>query len=241
MKQKQEFRAESKQLLELMIHSIYSNKEIFLRELISNASDALDKRHFYALQDEKYEAEKLEIAIHTDTSARTITITDTGIGMNEEDLHNNLGVIAHSGSKDFVNELADDKQENSADIIGQFGVGFYSSFIVANKVEVYTKTIGSDGLKWTSTGEESYEIESADVESIGTKVVLHIREGEVFDAFLQAAEIQSLVKKYSDYIKYPIYMDVTLQEQKMDTEGEPIAGEYDAVIKNEIVNSQIAL
>ena len=241
MKKTKKFKAESKQLLELMIHSIYSNKEIFLRELVSNASDALDKRHFYAIQDEAYQYDELKIAIHVDSENRTVTITDTGIGMSEEDLNNNLGVIAHSGSKDFVEQLTEAEKNNPADIIGQFGVGFYSSFIVADKVEVHTKTVGTDGLKWTSNGEESYSIEAEPKAEIGTDIILHIREGEEFNDFLVTQHIQSLVKKYSDYIKYPIYMDVTRQEPEVDADGNIVEWKYQAVISHEVVNSQIAL
>ncbi|MGL5042278.1 MAG: molecular chaperone HtpG [Culicoidibacterales bacterium] len=241
MKKTKKFKAESKQLLELMIHSIYSNKEIFLRELISNASDALDKRHFYSLQNEAFTYDELKIAIHVDTSNRTITLEDTGIGMSEEDLNNNLGVIAHSGSKEFAQQLAEEDQSNPADIIGQFGVGFYSSFIVADKVTVHTKTVGTEGLIWTSTGEESYTIDAKNKAEIGTAITLHIREGEVYDEFLVTAGIQGLVKKYSDYIKYPIYMDVTRQEPELDADGEVIEGKYKAVVAHEIVNSQVAI
>ena len=238
MKKTRKFKTESKQLLELMIHSIYSNKEIFLRELVSNASDALDKRHFLALQDERYQSDDLKIEVSSDSETRTIKITDTGIGMTEDDLHNNLGVIAHSGSKEFLEKLQDGE---TADIIGQFGVGFYSSFIVAEKVVVETKTVDESAFKWTSTGEDAYSIEASDKATIGTEITLYLRDGEEFAEFLQTYTLQTLIKKYSDYIKYPIYMDITKQEPQLDVEGNEIEGKYDAVVTKEIVNSQIAL
>lgn len=239
MKQTKKFKAESKQLLELMIHSIYSNKEIFLRELISNASDALDKRHFYSIQDEQYQYDELKIEIHLDEDAKTITISDSGIGMKEDELHTNLGTIAHSGSKEFKQQL--DEGQNAGDIIGQFGVGFYSSFIVANKVDVYTKTANSTGYHWSSTGEEAYSVVEFDKETIGTDIVLHLREGEEFDKFAQTFTVQNLIKKYSDYIKYPIYMDITREEPELDAEGKPVEGKYNATITREVVNSQVAI
>lgn len=238
MKSTKKFKTESRQILDLMINSIYSNKEIFLRELISNASDALDKRHFYSIQNEEYQYDELKIELAVDSATRTVTITDTGIGMNEEELNNNLGIIAHSGSKDFVKELSEDEK---ADIIGQFGVGFYSSFIVADKVDVYTRAADGKAYKWSSTGEDSYTITDAEKAEMGTEIVLHLREGEEFDDFLQTHRLQTLVKKYSDYIKYPIYMDITREEPVLDEEGNAIEGKYDAVITKEVVNSQIAL
>jgi len=238
MKSTKKFKTESRQILDLMIHSIYSNKEIFLRELISNASDALDKRHFYSIQNADYQYEELKIDIQLDSEKRTVTITDTGIGMNEDELNDNLGVIAHSGSKDFVQELSEDEK---ADIIGQFGVGFYSSFIVADEVEVYSQSVDGKAYKWVSRGEESYTITDAEPREMGTTIILHLREGEVYDEFLQTHRIQALVKKYSDYIKYPIYMDITREEPVLDDEGNAIEGKYEAVITKEIINSQIAL
>lgn len=241
MKKTQEFKTESKQLLDLMIHSIYSNKEIFLRELISNASDALDKRRFLALQDKAYEYKELEIDIKIDAENRTLTISDDGIGMTLEDLENNLGTIAHSGSKAFLEEMAKEGEAKPQDIIGQFGVGFYSSFIVADTVEVLTKAPNSKGLKWTSTGESEYSVEEADVDNVGTTIILHLREGEEYDKFLDQHVVQDLIKKHSDYIKYPIYMDITREEPVLNDEGEPEEGKYETVTTREKINSQIAL
>lgn len=241
MKSTKKFKAESKKLLELMIHSIYSNKEVFLRELVSNASDALDKRHFLSLQNQDFQYEELKIEIETDKESRTVTIKDTGVGMSREELENNLGTIAHSGSKEFLEKLQQQNSDNDASIIGQFGVGFYSSFIVADKVVVKTKTVNNEGYVWTSTGEESYTIDSIAQDFIGTEIMLHIREGEEYDTFLANDTLQAIVKKYSDYIKYPIYMQVTREEPELDEAGNPIEGKYHAIITTEVVNSQVAI
>lgn len=228
---KKEFQAESKELLNLMIHSIYSNKDIFLRELLSNASDALDKKEFFKAQSKVVNKLENEIVLDIDKKARTITIYDSGVGMNEADLEKNLGTIAHSGSKEFLQKL---EEGQSADIIGQFGVGFYSSFIVADEVEVYSKMASDEGFKWISTGIDSYEIEKFDVEKEGTKIVLHVKKGKEFDKYLEDYEIKSLVKKHSDYVKYPIKM---LQEVETETEdeNEVTAFEYATI------NSQMAI
>ncbi len=200
---KKEFQAESKQLLELMIHSIYSQKDIFLRELISNASDAIDKRQFLALQNEKLKIDDYKIIIDIDEKKKTISITDNGIGMSQKDLENNLGTIAKSGTKEFVKKIKD--QEN-IDVIGQFGVGFYSSFIVSKKVEVLTKKLNSKPLKWSSNGIKDYLIEDGDKKEIGTKITMFLKQDEEILEFLNKENIKTLVKKYSDYVKYPIYL-----------------------------------
>ncbi len=231
------FKAESKQLLDLMIHSIYSNKDVFLRELISNASDALDKRSFYSIQNKEYKADELYIEIKLDEKKKTISIIDNGIGMDEKDLENNLGTIAKSGSKEFLKKLEENKDNQDVNIIGQFGVGFYSSFIVADKVEVITKKLNSDAYKWVSKGVDEYSIEKTDKKEMGTEIILHLKNTKEIKEFLEQYKIQSLIKKYSDYVKYPIYMDVL--ETKTIGEGEDAKEESEVVRK--VLNSQKAL
>ena len=205
---KQEFQAESKRLLDMMINSIYTHKEIFLRELISNASDAVDKRHFRALTDSSLApAGGYEIRLSPDQETRTLTIKDNGIGMTRDELENNLGVIAQSGSLQF-------KKENDAvedvDIIGQFGVGFYSAFMVASHVTVISRACGEEqAYRWDSDGADGFEITEAVKDDYGTEIILTIKESseeENYDEFLQGYKLSSLVKKYSDYIRYPIRM-----------------------------------
>lgn len=206
-----QFKAESKRLLDMMINSIYTHKEIFLREVISNASDAIDKLYFKSLTDTSIGIKRDEFAIEikTDKENRTLTISDNGIGMTEDDLENNLGTIANSGSLAFKkdNDLGDD-----VDIIGQFGVGFYSTFMVAKEVTVYTKAYGADkAYKWQSNGVDGYTIEECDKAQAGTEIVLSLKDNtddENYDKYLEQYEIQSLVKKYSDYIRFPIKMEV---------------------------------
>ncbi|MGN1113748.1 MAG: molecular chaperone HtpG [Oscillospiraceae bacterium] len=205
-----QFKAESKRLLDLMINSIYTHKEIFLREVISNASDAIDKLYFKSLTDTSIGLNKDDFAIEIkiDKENRTLTISDNGIGMTEEELENNLGTIANSGSFAFKNdnELGDD-----VDIIGQFGVGFYSTFMVAKEVTVYTKAYGSDqAYKWQSNGVDGYTIEEWEKDSVGTEIVLKLKDNtddDNYDEYLEEYEIKSLVKKYSDYIRFPIKME----------------------------------
>ena len=210
--QTKEFKAESKRLLDMMINSIYTHKEIFLREIISNASDAIDKLYFKSLTDTSVEMKKSDFAINIaiDKENRTLTVSDNGIGMTEEDLENNLGTIANSGSFAFKkdNDLGDD-----VDIIGQFGVGFYSTFMVAKEVTVVTKAFGSDqAYKWTSDGVEGYTIEECDKpDGVGTTITLKLKDDtddEKYSTYLDQYQIQSLVKKYSDYIRFPIRMEV---------------------------------
>ncbi|WP_347171237.1 ATP-binding protein, partial [Ruminococcus bicirculans (ex Wegman et al. 2014)] len=206
--QTKEFKAESKRLLDMMINSIYTHKEIFLREIISNASDAIDKLYFKSLTDTSVGMKKSDFAINIaiDKENRTLTVSDNGIGMTEEDLENNLGTIANSGSFAFKkdNDLGDD-----VDIIGQFGVGFYSTFMVAKEVTVVTKAFGSDqAYKWTSDGVEGYTIEECDKpDGVGTTITLKLKDDtddEKYSTYLDQYQIQSLVKKYSDYIRFPI-------------------------------------
>lgn len=210
--QTKEFKAESKRLLDMMINSIYTHKEIFLREIISNASDAIDKLYFKSLTDTSVGMKKSDFAINIaiDKENRTLTVSDNGIGMTEEDLENNLGTIANSGSFAFKkdNDLGDD-----VDIIGQFGVGFYSTFMVAKEVTVVTKAFGSDqAYKWTSDGVEGYTIEECDKpDGVGTTITLKLKDDtddEKYSTYLDQYQIQSLVKKYSDYIRFPIRMEV---------------------------------
>ena len=234
-----QFKTESTRILDLMINSIYTNKEIFLRELISNASDAIDKLKFISLTDGTVNSD-FKIKIDIDKEKRTLTITDNGIGMSEEDLEKNLGTIAESGTLAF--KL---KNENKTDseLIGQFGVGFYSAFMVADKIEVTTKAFnGESGLKWTSSGAEGYEIEKADKETVGTEIVLYLKEdGEEYkySDFLEEYKIISLIKQYSDYIRYPIEMEVTRSKKK---EGSPDdKPEYEEYKETQILNSMVSL
>ena len=240
-----EFQAESKELLNLMINSIYSNKEIFLRELISNASDAIDKYKYLELTSEgKIPSKNYEIWIEKDKENRTLTIKDNGIGMSKEDIINNLGTIAHSGSKDFVSKIKEAKEKNDLDIIGQFGVGFYSAFMVADEVEVYTKTLNDNGYVFKSNGETNYTIDECDIEDTGTKIVLHLRkdtEDEKFDNFLEDYEIESLVKKYSDFVRYPIKFNEIEKTPKKDDDGKEIENEYDEKVVTKTLNSMIPL
>ncbi|MBR6873809.1 MAG: molecular chaperone HtpG, partial [Ruminococcus sp.] len=218
--QTKEFKAESKRLLDMMINSIYTHKEIFLRELISNASDAIDKLYFKSLTDTSVGLNKDDFAIElaVDKDARTLTISDNGIGMTEQELEDNLGTIANSGSFNFKkdNELGED-----VDIIGQFGVGFYSTFMVAKEVTVITKAYGSDkAFKWQSNGVDGYTVEDAEKETVGTTIILKMKDNtddESYDKFLDQYQIQALVKKYSDYIRFPIRMDV--EHTNYDDEG----------------------
>ena len=241
-----EYKTESKRLLELMINSIYTNKEIFLRELISNASDAIDKYHFLSLSDDKLERGRdYEIFLEINKKKRVLTITDNGIGMTKDELIDSLGTIAKSGSLEFMEKLKDKTDKEQVDIIGQFGVGFYSAYMVANKVEVFTLSPYSDkGYKFTSNGTESYEIEEVDGLKQGTKIVLFLRKNkgeEKYDEYLDEYHIKSLVKKYSDYIRYPIKMEVTKYVPKKDAEGKEIENETEEVKQVEVLNSQLPI
>lgn len=216
-KQTMEFQAEVKQLLHLMIHSLYSNKEIFFRELISNASDAADKLRFEALSDDTlYGGDgDLKIQVDVDKQARTITISDNGIGMSREELIENIGTIANSGTRKFMDSLTGD-QANDAHLIGQFGVGFYSSFIVADKVELTTRRAGSDkAYHWESTGEGNFELAEAEKAGRGTEVILHLKEGE--DEFLETFRLQNIIHKYSDHIQIPIVMKLQEDSESYET------------------------
>ena len=239
---KKQFKAESKKLLDMMINSIYTHKEIFLRELISNASDATDKLYFKSLTDGSINAAKddLKIRIDIDKEARTLSISDCGIGMTAEELEQNLGTIAKSDSLDFKKENEGAEGIEDVEVIGQFGVGFYSSFMVAAEVEVISKALGEESAnKWISSGADGYTIEPCDKEERGTTIILHIKENtenENYDEYLEQYRIQELVKKYSDYIRYPIVMEMTSQVPDPEKEGE-----YITEINDETLNSMVPL
>lgn len=241
---KKEFKSESKRLLDLMINSIYTHKEIFLRELISNASDAIDKLCFIALTDDKLNMSRddFKIFIKPDKENRTLTITDNGIGMDKDDLENNLGTIASSGSYKFKQEMSE--KQDDIDIIGQFGVGFYSAFMVAKKITVVTKKYGSDtAYRWESDGADGYEITEAQRDDIGTTIVLEIKDNtdeENYDEFLEQYRIQGLIKKYSDYIRYPIMMDMTHSRVKKETKDSD-KPEYEDYTETETLNSMLPI
>ncbi len=240
------FKAESQKVLNLMVNSIYTNKDIFLRELISNASDAIDKYHYLSLVDEKVpHQDEYEIRIEIDKEKRQITISDTGIGMTFDEINNNLGTIAKSGSEEFKSKLKEAEQTHDVDIIGQFGVGFYSSFIVAEQVEVLTKSPYSDkGYLFKSKGQETYSVDEVNLEKPGTKIILTLKEStdeNDYDRYLQEWTIRNLVKKYSDYIRYPIKMEVTKSLPKYDEDGKVIEGEYEEKVVDETLNSMVPI
>ncbi len=236
---KKQFKTESKKLMDLMINSIYTHKEIFLRELISNASDALDKLYFRSLTDSGVglNRDDFVIKIEADKEARTLTITDNGCGMTEDELENNLGTIAKSGSQAFK---AENEKTEDVDIIGQFGVGFYSAFMVSNRVTVVSKAYGADkAFKWESQGADGYTVEEADKDSFGTVITLYLKEDtedEKYSDFLEFYKIQSLVKKYSDYIRHPIKADFETSQLKEGTEDE-----YETIVEERTLNSMIPL
>ena len=245
---KKQFQAESKRLLDLMIHSIYTNKEIFLREIISNASDAIDKRYFKNMSEGGSGLSREDYAIHIipDKEARTLTITDNGIGMTQEELEENLGIIANSGSLEFKSEH---EAQEDIDIIGQFGVGFYSAFMVSRDIKVRTKADGSDvAYEWESEGAEGYTIETCDKDEVGTEIILTLMddtEDEKYSQYLEEYRLRELIKRYSDYIRYPIKMEVeksTLveasEEEKAKEDYEP---QYDTYLEEETLNSMVPL
>lgn len=236
---KKQFKAESKRLLDLMIHSIYTNKEIFLRELISNASDALDKRYYLSLTDENQRVDKseLKIRIDLDKDNRTITLTDSGIGMTQEELENNLGTIAHSGSLEFKQKL--EEGTSDVDIIGQFGVGFYSAFMVAQRIIVETRSAQSEqGYSWIANGEDGYTVSPIMKETVGTKIILELKEeseDDKVDQYLDEYTIKNLIRKYSDYVRWPIEMEV---ETTKTIEGKD---EPETVKEIQTLNSMVPL
>ena len=242
---KKQFKSESKRLLDLMINSIYTNKDIFLREIISNASDAIDKLCFKSLTDNNVGMDrndfKIEISANKDT--RTLTVSDNGIGMDKEDLDNNLGVIASSGSYKFKQEM-DEKDKEDIDIIGQFGVGFYSAFMVAKDITVVTKKYGSDkAYKWHSTGADGYTITECDKDTVGTDIIMILKdntEEENYDEYLEQYKLSALIKKYSDYIRYPIEMEMKKSRVKEETKDSD-KPEYEDYFEKETLNSMVPL
>ena len=244
---KKQFKAESKQLLDLMINSIYTHREIFLREIISNASDAIDKLHYKSIteSDVPVSRDDFRIDVKIDKDAGTITVSDNGIGMTKEDMDANLGVIAHSGSLDFKKNLEEGKD---IDIIGQFGVGFYSSFLVSDKVTVISKAYGQDqAWKWTSEGADGYTIKECEKDSYGTDVIMHLRpddENETYSSYLDTYTVEDLIKKYSDYVRWPIHMN--LEKGEMEETGETNEDgtpkkEWKTHIEDTIVNSMVPI
>lgn len=237
--EKKQFKAESKRLLDLMINSIYTHREIFLRELISNASDAIDKIYYKALADESMNFEKSNyyIKIEADKDSRTIKIIDSGIGMTKEELDENLGVIAKSGSLKFKKE---NEAKDGYDIIGQFGVGFYSSFLVADEVTVISKALGSEeAYKWQSAGIDGYSIEPCEKETVGTEIILKIKENsedENYDEYLEEYKLKELIKKYSDFVRYPIKMEVTSSRLKEGSKDE-----YEDFKEEQTINSMVPI
>lgn len=246
-----EFKTEARQLLDLMINSVYSQKEIFLRELISNASDAIDKLKFEALTNDALRelTENPCIRITPNVEAKTITISDNGIGMSQDDINNYIGTIAKSGTSEFIKNIAEakDKKSLAPELIGQFGVGFYSSFMVANKVELTSKKAGTnEAWLWTSSGEGSYTMAPAEKATNGTSITLYLNEKEgdddTFQDFTQEWVIRQIVKKYSDFVGYPIKMEVSRTNIERDEEGKPVEGAVEeTVIEDETLNSMKAI
>ena len=241
--EKQQFKAESKRLLDLMINSIYTHQEIFLREIISNASDAMDKLAYLSLTDQNVGLNRSDFAIDiaVDEKERLLTVSDNGIGMSREDMEENLGTIAKSGSLQFKKDM---EQQDDIDIIGQFGVGFYSAFMVADAVTVISRKYGSDeAWMWQSSGADGYTITQCEKDAAGTQVIMHLKadtEDENYSRFLQEHELRSLVRKYSDYIRYPIRMDVTKTRVKEETKDSD-KPEYETYTENETLNSMVPL
>ena len=240
---KRQFKAESKRLLDLMVNSIYTHKEIFLREIISNASDACDKLCYQALTDDAVGMSRkdFKIEIKVDKEHRTLTVSDNGIGMDKEDLENNLGVIASSGSYKFKQEVGDDAKDT--DVIGQFGVGFYSAFMVADHITVVTRKYGADAAwMWQSSGADGYTITECERDAVGTDIIMHIKadtDDEKYSEFLESWRLQELVRKYSDYIRFPIRMEVSKTRRK---EGSPDdKPEYETYQEEETLNSMVPI
>lgn len=236
---KRKFKAESQKLLDMVINSIYSQREVFLRELISNASDAIDKIYYKALTDDSltFNQDNYYIKIDANKDSRILKVTDTGIGMTKEDLESNLGVIAKSGSHTFKSE---NEIKDGYDIIGQFGVGFYAAFMVADKVTVISKSIDSEeGYKWESNGPDGYTITPAEKEEVGTEITLEIKENEEeenYDEFLEPYRLKQIIKKYSDFIRYPIKMDITESKLKEGSEDE-----YEDIIEEQTINTMVPI
>ena len=246
---KKQFKADSKRLLDLMINSIYTHKEIFMRELISNASDAEDKLAYKALTDDQVPVDRsqLKITIVPDKEKRTLTISDNGVGMTKEELENNLGTIAHSGSLQFKQEMDQEHKGEDIDVIGQFGVGFYSAFMVADAVTVISKAYGSDeAFMWQSDGADGYTITPCEKDAPGSDIIMHIKpnaDEENYDQYLETYKLQELIKKYSDYIRYPIVMEVEDYRQKPKPEdaGDDYKPEWETVKEWKTINSMVPL
>ena len=238
MKEKIEFKTETKRLLDMMINSIYTHKEIFLRELISNASDAIDKRHYLSLTNTNLASDNYEIIIEADKEEKTLSIIDNGVGMTKEELISHLGTIAKSGSKEFIEKIENENTPD-VDIIGQFGVGFYSAFMVASKIEVYTKSVNDNqGYLFTSDGLESYEIEEVELVNAGTKIVIYLKDNTEdinYEEYLDEYKIKELVKKYSDYVRYPIKTWVTKYDDNDENE------EASSTLELETINSMLPI
>jgi len=246
---KKQFKAESKRLMDLMINSIYTNKEIFLREIISNASDAVDKLAYKALTDDQVSVKRKVfcIVIVPDKLSRTLTVSDNGIGMTKEELESNLGTIAKSGSFQFKQDLGDEKAASKVDVIGQFGVGFYSAFMVADEVTVITRAYGSDeAWQWQSQGADGYMVTPCEKVGVGTDIIMHIKpnaEEENYDQYLESFKLQELIKKYSDYIRYPIRMEVEdykMKDKPADA-GEDYKPEWETVREWKTINSMVPI
>ena len=243
---KKQFKAESKRLLDLMINSIYTHKEIFLREIISNASDAIDKLSYRSLTDESVglNREDFLIRVDADKDARTLTVRDNGIGMTRDELESNLGVIASSGTRRFRDALAEDEAAADVDVIGQFGVGFYSAFMVSDKVTVITKAFGEDAAwKWESSGADGYTVTECEKETVGTDVIMHIKpdaDQEDYGSYLESWKLKELIKKYSDYVRWPIRMVVERREWD-EKGGEDGKGAYNTVTEDQVVNTMVPI
>ncbi len=245
---KKQFKAESKRLMDLMINSIYTHKEIFLREIISNASDAIDKLAYLSLTDDTVKAKRgdLRITVTPDKGERTLTVSDNGVGMSEDELEKNLGTIARSGSLQFKADIGQD-EKSAADIIGQFGVGFYSAFMVADEVTVVTRRHGEDAAHcWKSSGADGYTITECEKDAPGTDVIMHLKpdaEDENYSEYLETSRLQSLIKKYSDYIRHPIRMEVEdyRQKEKPEDAGDDYKPEWETVVEEKTVNSMVPL
>ena len=245
---KKQFKAESKRLMDLMINSIYTHKEIFLREIISNASDAIDKLAYLSLTDDSVDTKRgdLRITVTPDKEARTLTVSDNGVGMSEEELEKNLGTIARSGSLQFKQDM-DQGEKSAADIIGQFGVGFYSAFMVSDDVTVVTRRHGEEAAhKWQSAGADGYTITECEKDAPGTGVIMHLKpdtEDENYSEYLDAHRLQNLIKKYSDYIRHPIRMEVEdyRQKEKPEDAGDDYKPEWETVVEEKTINSMVPL
>ncbi len=243
---KKQFKAESKRLLDLMINSIYTHKEIFLREIISNASDAIDKLCYRSLTDESVgmSREDFLIRVDADKDERTLTVRDNGIGMTKEELEANLGVIASSGTRHFRDSLAEDESAADVDVIGQFGVGFYSAFMVSDKVTVISRAFGEDqAWKWESSGADGYTVTACAKDTVGTDVIMHIKpdaDQEDYSAYLESWRLKELIKKYSDYVRWPIRMMVERREWD-EKGGEDGKGAYNTVTEDQVVNTMVPI